>query len=453
MADQEFVHTAPFSMEAEQALLGNLLIDPQSFANVAYLRKEDFYTDTHQEIFDSISEMSKGSQVIDAVTVVEKLVEMGKMSKGEAGKYVKQLADSAALNTNIEAYAKIIHEKSILRQLIDASKSISDSAYNAAGPTDEILNAAENAIHAISDRKYAKEFVQLKDLLQVNIQTVQDLMNNPNQRFGIQTHFEKLDSTLVGMGPGDLIIIGARPGMGKTSFAMNIACNVAKSSSKTVAIFSLEMTAEQLSSRLLSSEGLIPSKAMMTGQLNGEEWQRLADASSALFRTKILINDSSEITVSEMKSKLRKIDDLELVVIDYLQLMHEDKYKDNRVLEIGYITRALKIMAKEFNVPVILCSQLSRGPKETREVRKPALTDLRDSGAIEQDADIVLFIHRKEYYQAGERSTEDNVDHETAEIIISKNRHGQTGKVELEWYGRYFRFITASGLQDDETSE
>ena len=289
-------------MEAEQALLGNLLIDPQSLSNVAYLRKEDFYTDTHQEIFESISDMSKSNQVIDAVTVVENLVQFGKMSKGEASKYVKQLADSAAQNTNVEAYAKIIHDKSILRQLIDAAKSISDSAYSAVGPTEEILNAAETAIHAVSDRKYAKEFVPLSDLLQINISTVQDLMNNPNRKFGIQTHFEKLDETLVGMGPGDLIIIGARPGMGKTSFAMNIACNVAKASSQTVAIFSLEMTAEQLSSRLLSSEGLIPSKAMMTGKLNGEEWQRLADASSALYRTSILINDSSEITVSEMKS-------------------------------------------------------------------------------------------------------------------------------------------------------
>lgn len=240
--------------------------------------------------------------------------------------------------------------------------------------------------------------------------------------------------------------------MGKTSFCLNLACNVAKNSKKEVAIFSLEMTAEQLASRLLCSEALVDSKCMRTGKLSAEEWKRLAEAASALSATDIWIDDTSDITVGEMKSKLRKLKNLGLIVIDYLQLMHDEKRMDNRVLEVAQITRSLKIMAKEFGVPIILCSQLSRGSKEQRDSKKPSLTDLRDSGAIEQDADIVLLLYRAEYYTASERSAEELSDHELCDCIVAKNRHGATGTVRLAWYGRHFRFVTSDERDDAPTS-
>jgi replicative DNA helicase len=236
--------------------------------------------------------------------------------------------------------------------------------------------------------------------------------------------------------------------MGKTSFCLNIACNVAKNSGKEVAIFSLEMTSEQLSSRLLCSEALVDSKCMRTGKLDADQWKRLAEAASALSATDIWIDDTSEIKVTEMKSKLRKLKNLGLIVIDYLQLMHGDNPNENRVLEVQNITRSLKIMAKEFGVPIILCSQLSRGSKDQKAEKKPALTDLRDSGAIEQDADIVMFLYRSEYYNVAERSTEEMSDHEICDCIIAKNRHGSTGTVKLAWYGRHFRFVTSDDRED-----
>ena len=453
MADNDIARSVPHSIDAEKAILGNIIIDQKLYENVSFLKPEDFYLDAHRHIFDAISELIRKGKVVDTVTLCDALKEQGNYSFGDANKYIMNLVESAAQNTNVEAYALIIRNKAILRQLIDASRAISDSAYSEVGDVADIIDQAESSIYAISSQKYSAEFIGLRDLLMKNYEELQHRANNPNERFGIQTYYSGLDETLVGLGPGDLVIIGARPGMGKTSFAMNIACDVAKFLKKTVAIFSLEMTALQLSSRLLGSEALVPSKVMLNGKLTTEEWKRLADACSALSNADILINDSSDITVSEMKSKLRKVKDLGLVVIDYLQLMHDSKYTDNRVLEVAQITRSLKIMAKELNVPVLLCSQLSRGPKETREITKPALTDLRDSGAIEQDADIVMFIHREEYYKAGERTDSELSDHETASIIIAKNRHGETKTVKLDWYGRYFRFFAPAEENENEQTQ
>lgn len=448
MAELDTLRKMPYSVEAEQAILGTIIVDPQRYDEVSYLSAEEFYLEQHQQIFYAMTSMFLSSRTIDMVTLIAALTQMGTYTEGDAGKYIKLLVDIAANASNIAEYGKIVRDKALLRMLIDASQKISERAFSEVGEVSEILELAEQSIYAISDHTYGKSFEHVRDAILKNYDTLNLLKNDPESMMGLKTNYEGLDRVLVGLGSGDLVIVGARPGMGKTSFCLNIACNIAKNAKKEIAIFSLEMTAEQLSSRLLCSEALIDSKCMRTGKLNPEEWKRLAEAASALSATDIWIDDSSDITVSEMKSKLRKIKNLGVIVIDYLQLMHGEKNTDNRVLEVAQITRALKNMAKEFGVPIILCSQLSRGSKDQKESKKPSLTDLRDSGAIEQDADIVLFLYRAEYYTAAERSTTELSDHELCDCIVAKNRHGATGTVRLAWYGRHFRFVTADERDD-----
>lgn len=444
------IRKMPYSVEAEQAILGTIIVDPMRYDDVSHLSADEFYLEQHKQIFSAMKTMFLASRDIDLVTLIDTLTQMGTYTEGDAGKYIKLLADLAANASNITEYAKIVRDKALLRMLIDAAGDISERAFSEIGEVSEIIDHAERCIYEISDNKYSKSFEHVREAILKNYKTLDALKNDPESLTGLRTNYEGLDRVLVGLGAGDLVIVGARPGMGKTSFCLNIACNVAKNSGKEVAIFSLEMTSEQLSSRLLCSEALVDSKCMRTGKLNTDEWKRLAEAASALSATDIWIDDTSEITVGEMKSKLRKLKNLGLIVIDYLQLMHGDR-SDNRVLEVAQITRSLKIMAKELGVPLILCSQLSRGSKDQKEGKKPALTDLRDSGAIEQDADIVLFLYRAEYYNAAERSTDEMSDHEQCECIVAKNRHGATGTVKLAWYGRHFRFVTSDDRDDSPT--
>lgn len=449
MAELESIRRMPYSIEAEQAILGTILMDPQRYDEVSFLSAEEFYLAQHQQIFDAIAKMFLADRKVDLVTLIDTLTRMGTYSEGDAGKYLKTLADLATTASNIAEYAKIVRDKALLRLLIDATREISDRAFSEVGEVSELLNLAEQSIADVSDRKYGKNFEHVRDAILKNYDELNLLKNDPNALMGLRTNYELLDRILVGLGKGDLVIIGARPGMGKTSFALNIACNIAKSTKKEVAVFSLEMTAEQLSSRLLCSEALVDSRCMRTGKLSDDEWKRLAEAASALSATDIWIDDTPGITVGEMKSKLRKLKNLGLVVVDYLQLMHsEEKNRENRVLEIGQITGALKIMAKEFGVPIILCSQLSRGSKEQKEGKKPSMTDLRDSGAIEQDADVILLLHRAEYYNVADHAADDLSDHELCDCIVAKNRHGSTGNVRLAWYGRHFRFVTADERED-----
>lgn len=453
MAELESIRRMPYSVEAEQAILGTILMDPQRYDEISFLSSEDFYLAQHQQIFDAMSKMFLADRKVDPVTLIATLTQLGTYTEGDAGKYLKLLVDLATTASNITEYGKIVRDKSLLRMLIDATREVSDRAFSEIGEVSDILNFAEKSISDVSDQKYGKNFEHVSDAMLRNYNTLKQLQDDPESMIGLRTNYELLDRILVGLGSGDLVIVGARPGMGKTTFAMNIACNVAKSTKKEVAVFSLEMTAEQLSSRLLCSEALVDSKCMRTGKLSADEWKRLGEAMSALSATDIWIDDTPGITVGEMKSKLRKLKNLGLIVIDYLQLMHSETGKrDNRVLEIGDITGSLKIMAKEFGVPIILCSQLSRGSKEQKEGKKPALTDLRDSGAIEQDADIVLLLHRAEYYRVSERSSEDFSDHELCDCIVAKNRHGATGNVRLAYYGRYFRFVTSDEREDSGDS-
>ena len=448
MAEVESIRRMPYSIEAEQAILGTIIIDPQKYDDVSTLSAEEFYLEQHKQIFAAMTKMFLASKTIDLVTLIDTMTQMGTYSEGDAAKYIKLLADIAARASNITEYAKIVRDKAMLRALIEASNAISDRAYSELGNVTDVLQMAEQKIYEISDSKITKNFDHVRDAILKNYETLNILKNDPESLSGLRTNYEGLDRVLVGLGAGDLVIVGARPGMGKTSFCLNIACNVAKNSGKEVAIFSLEMTSEQLSSRLLCSEALVDSKCMRTGKLDADQWKRLAEAASALSATDIWIDDTSEIKVTEMKSKLRKLKNLGLIVIDYLQLMHGDNPNENRVLEVQNITRSLKIMAKEFGVPIILCSQLSRGSKDQKTEKKPALTDLRDSGAIEQDADIVMFLYRSEYYNVAERSTEEMSDHEICDCIIAKNRHGSTGTVKLAWYGRHFRFVTSDDREE-----
>lgn len=444
MAELESIRRMPYSLEAEKAILGTILTDPQRYDEISFLSAGEFYLAQHQQIFDAITKMFLADRKVDLVTLIDTLTRMGNYSEGDAGKYLMSLADVATSASNIEEYAKIVRDKALLRSLIDAAREISDRAFSEVGEVSEILNLAEQSIADVADQKYGKNFEHVRDAILRNYDELNLLKNDPNALMGLRTNYELLDRILVGLGKGDLVIVGARPGMGKTSFALNIACNIAKSTKKEVAVFSLEMTAEQLSSRLLCSEALVDSRCMRTGKLSDDEWKRLAEAASALSATEILIDDTPGITVGEMKSKLRKLKNLGLVIVDYLQLMHsEEKNRENRVLEIGQITGALKIMAKEFGVPIILCSQLSRGSKEQKEGKKPSMTDLRDSGAIEQDADVILLLHRAEYYNVADHAADELSDHELCDCIVAKNRHGSTGNVRLAWYGRHFRFITA----------
>lgn len=430
----------PFSMPAEQSLLGAVLIDPASLNEIAALMKgEDFYLEEHKQIYLAMQELFLANREIDVVTLIDMLVTRGVYDKAGGEDYIRTLSEAVPDALNVKDYARIVKEKSILRQLISAAGEISESAYSEQESVSSILDHAENLIFKIAQGRDTQNFKHIREVLQDVYGHLQELRTNAEATQGTKTGFSLLDRVLAGMGKSDLVLIGARPGMGKTSFALNIATNVAKQTKKAVCIFSLEMSAEQLVNRVLASEALVNSYALRTGELTPEDWEHLAVASGELSGCDILIDDTSGMTVTAMKAKLRRVQNLGLVVIDYLGLMQGDRHNDNRVQEVSEISRSLKIMAKELMVPVICCAQLSRGP-ESRTDKKPMLSDLRDSGAIEQDADTVIFLYRSEYYKTDE--TANNQTTSIAEVIIAKNRHGSTGNVPMGWNGQYTKFLT-----------
>lgn len=433
----------PFHLLAEQSLLGSVLVDPESFNLVAdMVAVSDFYIEEHQQIFSAMHELFLTSKDIDVVTLIDMLVQKGIYSRSGGEQYIRTLVEVVPSSLNIRDYARIVKDKSVLRQLISACEEISDIAYTEQDAVAHILDAAENRIFAIAQGRDVKNFRHIREVIGDVYAHLKELQDNKSASQGTSTGFSGLDKVLAGMGKSDLVLVGARPGMGKTSFCLNIASNVAAQTGKTVCIFSLEMSAEQLVNRMISSEAMVDSYAMRTGELKPTDWESVAAATSQLAKCNILIDDTSGITVTGMKAKLRRVKDLGLVVIDYLQLMQSDHRIDNRVQEVADISRAMKIMAKDLMVPIICCAQLSRGP-ESRTDKKPMLSDLRDSGAIEQDADVVMFLYRDEYYKTNE-SSEPNADavSSVAEVIIAKNRHGSTGTVKMGWIGRYTKFRT-----------
>lgn len=438
--------TLPFSMEAEQSVLGAILIDPERLPDIEQiLSPDDFYVEEHGEIFSAMLSVFNLNKRIDAITVQNELISRGVYSEEEINKYLKTIVSAVPTASNANEYAKIVRDKSVLRNLIEVSEKITEDAYSAQGTVSEQLEAAESRIYDIANKRTVKAFRPLSEIMLDLYNTLSERIRNPNSEKGVNTGFSDIDSVLAGMEKGDLVLIGARPGMGKTSFAMNIATNFSKRSSKTVAVFSLEMSCEQLASRLIASEAFVNSYSLRSGMIQREEWSKIAIAVSELAKCNMLIDDTSGLTVTNMRSKLRRVKNLGLIVIDYLQLMQSEKRAENRVNEIADISRSLKLMAKDFGVPVITCAQLSRSP-EGRTDKRPILSDLRDSGAIEQDADIVMMLYRDEYY----KNKPENVN--IAECIIAKNRHGETKIVKLGWRAQYTKFFTYEERDDGQSN-
>lgn len=443
----------PFSMLAEQSLLGSILIDPQSMIKISdRVSPSDFYISEHKAIYSAMLRLSGSSSDIDIVTLLDTL-EKDKVyqKRDDAEGYIRTLADSAPSALNIEDYARIVIEKSLMRQLIEACENISERAYSDQERANDVIEFANGLLNNISMGRDTRSFKDLATVLISVFRNLNELAQNPGAFDGIKTGYGDLDRVLAGIGQSDLVLIGARPGMGKTAFALNIAVNVARMTGKKVAIFSLEMSDEQLATRILSSNAMVDSYSLRTGNVSQGDWEKLAGAVDRLSSARILIDDTSNITVSGMKAKLRREGDIGLVIIDYLQLMQGEKHTDNRVLEVADITRNLKLMAKELRVPVICASQLSRGT-EGRNSKRPMLSDLRESGSIEQDADTVMFIYRDEYYKDSDPAAAknaQNTDIPVAEIIVAKNRHGSLDTVKLNWLGKYTTFYALDSRLDD----
>ena len=427
----------PYSLEAEQSVLGAVLISPEIYEEIAEtLSVDDFYLENHKEIYDSITNMYLKHRSLDLVTLLEDIVSKSSRSdnsaRSSAKEYLMRLSDNVPVIGNIKEYAGIVREKSLRRKLISVSNEIIKMAHEDPSGPDIIIDRAEQMIFSLAQGRITQDFVHVKNILADVFANVHSIQTDKEAARGLSSGFSGIDNILVGMNSGDLIVIGARPGMGKTAFAMNIAMNAA-AKKKTICVFELEMSKEQIVSRILSSESFVDSFKLKSGVLSDEDWSKISEAGARISECDIYIDDTPSMTVTGMKAKLRKSKKLDLVIIDHLQLMQTDRSNGNRVQEISEISRNLKIMAKELNVPVIACAQLARGP-ESRDDKRPMLSDLRESGAIEQDADVVMFLYRDDYYK------ESVEKHNRAEIIFAKNRHGAIGKVEVGFEKKFTRF-------------
>ena len=436
MDEELLARQQPQSLEAEQAVLGSILIDSRCVAEViGILKPEDFYLEQNREIYETVYTMFNFSETIDPVTVLDKLKELG-YYHDNSKEYVMQLMEITPTAANVVRYANIVQEKSMLRGLGQAAGDISEMVYEQTGTAGEILETAEKKIYALRKGERGDSLEHIGTTLHKVFDRLDELSQSDSAIAGMSTGLKDLDSKINGLNKSDLPLIAARPAMGKSAFALNIGANVAHTYKKTVAIFNLEMSREQLAMRLLANKSYVELQKLATGKLTDEEWTKLCMASDELSRMDIRIDDNPTVTVADINAKCRRLDNLGLIIIDYLQLMQGSGYgknSENRVVVVGEISRSLKIMAKELNVPVICLSQLSRAV-ESRTDKRPILSDLRESGAIEQDADSVMFIYRDEYYNP---NTEDKG---IAECIVAKNRHGETGAVKLQWIGQYQSF-------------
>lgn len=439
---------APHSLEAEQAVLGSILIDSRCVNDiVGILRPDDFYLQTNRDIYETIYEMFSFSQVVDPVTVLDKMRERGVFDEQTSTKYIMQLMEITPTAANAKQYAQIVRDKSLLRNLSQTASDIVETVYEGVGTAQDILESAEKRIYAVRRGNTNDSLEHVGTVLLKFFDRLTELSQQGSDISGISTGLRDLDRFISGLNKSDLVLLAARPGMGKTSLALNIALNVAKKYPKrTVAFFSLEMSKVQLISRLISTESFVDNKKLTTGRLSVDEWSKIGLASSALSQTDLRVDDNPSITVAEMNAKCRRIEDLSLVVIDYLQLMTGSGGKsyggENRQQVVSDISRSLKIMAKELNVPVLCLSQLSRA-NESRQDKRPMLSDLRESGAIEQDADEVMFIYREDYYN---KETENQ---NVAECIVAKNRHGETGTVQLQWLPQFTTFADKEWRHDE----
>ena len=447
-ADELLLRQAPHSPQAEQAVLGSMLIDPDCIKDVMdKLRPEDFYLRANRDIFETIYHMFVYSRPIDGVTVAGEMEKTG-VYNDNTRDYLLQLMDVTPTSANVMEYVQIVLDKSLMRQVASAAGSISAMVLDGAGDAGDMLEAAEQKVYAIRRGRSAQNMVPVSMVLEDVMAHLAELTASGGKTLpGLSTGLSAVDAKINGLNKSDLLLLAARPGMGKTSMALNVALSAARESGKTVAIFSLEMSRDQLVTRLLASEGLIENTRLISGDLRESDWVKIAEGASSLSRLDIRIDDNPLLTVADMNAKCRRIDNLGLVVIDYLQLMTSAGGKgysgENRQQAVSDISRMLKIMAKELQVPVLCLSQLSRA-NEKRDDKRPMLSDLRESGAIEQDADIVLFLYRDDYYNS------DSEKRNVAECIVAKNRHGETGKVELRWMPEYTAFGTLENRYDDE---
>ena len=436
--DELLLKQLPHSVEAEQAVLGSMLIDPRCVSEVIdKLRPDDFYLRQNKEIYETIYTMFNYSLTIDPVTVLENMKQNGYYDENQSRGYVLQLMDTTPTAANVGEYIEILKDKTLLRRVAEAAGDLTALIQQGTDTGQDILEAAEQRIYAIRQGRAARGLTPISEVILDVYTRLEELAASDSAIPGLSTGLRDLDRAISGLNKSDLILLAARPGMGKTSMALNILLDAGKRSGKKVAFFSLEMSREQLALRLISSECFIDNKKLVTGKLDDQDWENVAAAADSLNRSTILIDDDSSITVADILAKCRRVDDLGLVVIDYLQLMQSAGGKtrggDNRQQIVSDISRSLKIMAKELDVPVLCLSQLSRA-NESRQDKRPMLSDLRESGAIEQDADIVLFLYREGYYNA------DTENPNLAECIIAKNRHGETGTVELQWTPEFTTF-------------
>ena len=447
-ADDLLLRQAPHSPQAEQAVLGSMLIDPDCIKDVMdKLQPEDFYLRANRDIFETIYHMFIYSRPIDGVTVAGEMERNG-VYNDNTRDYLVQLMDVTPTSANVMEYVKIVLDKSLMRQVAAAAGSITAMVQEGNGDAGDMLESAEQKVYAIRRGRSAQNMVTVSMVLQDVMNHLAELTASGGKTLpGLSTGLSAVDAKINGLNKSDLLLLAARPGMGKTSMALNVALSAARESGKTVAIFSLEMSREQLVTRLIASEGLVENTRLVTGNLRESDWQRIAEAASSQSRMDIRIDDNPLLTVADMHAKCRRLENLGLVVIDYLQLMTSAGGKgysgENRQQAVSDISRMLKIMAKELQVPVLCLSQLSRA-NEKRDDKRPMLSDLRESGAIEQDADIVLFLYRDDYYNS------DSEKRNVAECIVAKNRHGETGKVELRWMPEYTAFGTLENRYDDE---
>ena len=431
----------PFSMEAEQAVLGSVLIDPACMSSVqALLRPEHFYLPQHQAIFGVMAEFEAVGNKIDPLIVLDRLKKDEVYDEAGGRNYLFQMAQAVPSTANVESYASIVREKFYIRTLISVSQEIIQSASAESESSDTLLDAAEQKIYDIRQGRSQSSASRLRDIIVNDVYDTLAKITSPDadQYKGFTSGFQDLDDCLTGINRSDLILIGARPAVGKTSVALRLARNIAVCAKKKVLFFTLEMTKEQVAQRVLSMEALVPGYKMRTGAFTEDEWKQIANAVGQLNDCDLWFDDTSNITVPEMKARTRRLKGVDCVVVDYLGLIQGAKRTENRVQEVSEITRSLKLMAKDLQIPVICCAQLSRATEGRGKSHRPQLSDLRESGSIEQDADVVMMLYREDYYKNENDAGEVEVqDANTMEIIVAKNRHGTTKTVEFIWDGEH----------------
>ena len=448
--DNTYGHLQPQALDFERVVLGALMIDKDAFSIISeMIRPETFYEPRHQKIYTAIQTLNMNENPVDIMTVTDELKREGTLDAVGGAAYIVELSSNVASSANIEYHARILAQKFLARQLISFASVIETKAFDETVDVEELMQEAEGSLFELSQRNMKKDYVQVDPVIAKAVEILQKASANNGGLTGVPTGYTKLDEKTSGWQNSDLVIIAGRPAMGKTSFALNLAQNITMGARKRCVFFSLEMTKEQLAERLLASQAGIESQKFRTGELTDDEWIRLGNALSSFHDVELYLDDTAAITVPEIKSIVRRLKGVDCILIDYLGLIQSAVHKENRVQEVSEITRNLKMMAKDLNIPVICCAQLSRGTEGRGKTHTPQLSDLRESGSIEQDADIVMFLYRPDYYR-NELSEEerDEVDENLTELIVAKNRHGGVGTIQLTFDKEFTRFRAIDNVRD-----